>query len=53
MPVNVVRSKKDEEIWNAAKTAARKKFTGKTDRSKRFWKYTMGTFQAIKKNSEK
>ena len=49
-PVAVVKGKKQEEWWDEAKTSARKKFGQK---SNRFWKYTMGTFQNRKRNAER
>lgn len=48
MPASVVKTPKDEKLWNKAKKIAKKKNLTK-DRN---WAYTMGTFQDMKGEGE-
>ena len=43
MPVNVVKSPRDERLWEKAKRQAKKQGRGKS------WPYIMGIFQRMKK----
>lgn len=45
MPVGVVKTDRDEHLWDKAKAQARKKFS---EGSTRFYKYTMGIYKQMK-----
>lgn len=47
MPSNLVRTAKDEAIWNRAKASARK--AGLKEGTKAFYKYATAVFERIKK----
>jgi len=48
MPSNVVKTKRDEELWNKAKQLVHKQYPDLTEKDKRFWKLVMGIYQKMK-----
>lgn len=46
MPTNVVKTKRDEKIWNEAKQLARKQ--GKSESDSGFWALVMTIYQKLK-----
>lgn len=46
MPAGVVKSKRDEKLWNEAKAYCRRKYSGEGDD---FWRCVNGTYQKVKR----
>jgi hypothetical protein len=44
----VVKTARDERLWDEAKRAALKRRLSKTNRRKSFWRYAMATFLRMK-----
>ena len=54
MPANVVKTKRDEHIWNVAKKAAHKQYPGLQQKNPtRFWTIVNGIYQKLKKQKSK
>lgn len=45
MPKGVVKTKRDEHLWNKAKSIARKQYPGISEDSDRFWKIVQGIYK--------
>ena len=48
MPEGVVKTKRDEGLWNRAKAAVRKQYPYISEDSDRFYKITMTIYQNMK-----
>ncbi|MEA3506806.1 MAG: hypothetical protein U9R36_04890 [Elusimicrobiota bacterium] len=53
MPTNVVKTKKDEQIWARAKALVHKQYPELTERDDRFWRITQTIFRNIKGNKKR
>jgi hypothetical protein len=53
MPVGVVKTDRDEELWSKAKEIAKDRFKkpGKGKRSPKYWSYVMGIYKKMKGGS--
>ena len=48
MPTGLVKTKRDERLWNAAKAAARKQYPKVKEGTDRFWKIVNGIYHRMK-----
>jgi hypothetical protein len=48
MPANVVKTKRDERLWNEAKAQVRKEYPGVAEDSDRFYRLVNGIYQRMK-----
>jgi len=48
MPVGVVKTRREEHLWNKAKSQARKEYPNIKEGSTEWWKRVMGIFKNMK-----
>jgi len=48
MPTNVVKTERDEHLWNKAKAIVKKSYPNIREDSPRFYKLTMGIYQKMR-----
>lgn len=53
MPANVVKTKKDEELWDRAKDLAKERGLSPSKDKDSFWAYTNSIFQKMKGGKRK
>jgi len=52
MPTGLVKTAKDEEIWNKAKELVHKQYPKLTEKDKRFWKLVVSIFLKMRRGND-